>query len=44
MKGRKKQKNVWAEYERRKRRLSQQPQPSPQYEQKIKQITQEMKL
>lgn len=44
MRGRKKRKNIWAEYERRKRNLIQRPQPSPQYEQQIQKITREMKI
>lgn len=44
MKRRKKPKNIWTEYERRKRRLSQRLQPSPQYEQQIQQIARELKL
>lgn len=44
MKKRRRRKNIWAEYERRKRNLAQRPQPSAQYEQQIQMITREMKI
>ena len=44
MRGRKKRKNVWVEYERRKRSLARRSQPSSEYEQQLRKITRELKL
>ena len=44
MRRRKKRKNIWAEYERRKRSLARHPQPSSEYEQQLQKIMRKLKL